>query len=380
VPAGRKPPSGTSETLTTRDLNRALLARQMLLVRERTPVADALTRLAGMQAQAPKSPYVGLWSRIEQFDPAELEMLIEAREAVRIGSMRGTIHLLTAEDALAFRPLVQPVFDRVLFSNAESRSLKGIDLAPFVEFARSLVEREPMTWARIRAALAGRFPKHDATAMLRAVQFTMPLVQVPPRGLWTRSGAPKVTPLEHWVKRRAGRTPSLDAMVLRYLEAFGPASVADAQAWSGLTRLTPVFERLRPKLLAFRDEKGRELFDLPNAPRPGGAVPAPVRFLPEYDNVTLAYADRSRIVARGPSRPLPENVAARGFLVDGFVAGFWKVRADKQTATLVLEPFAPLLRKDEKALAAEGRRLAAFVAPQAKSFALEVVPPVPPAS
>jgi hypothetical protein len=286
---------------------------------------------------------------------------------VRIGVMRGTIHLLTAGDALALRPLVQPILDRVLLSSAESKSLRGIDLTEFTAAGREAVEARPMTWAEIRKHLAARWPEHDAVAILRAVQFKLPLVQVPPRGLWGRSGAPRVTTTDVWLKKPLAKL-SPEKMVLRYLAAFGPASVMDAQAWSGLTRLAPVFEGLRPKLVTFKDDTGRELFDLPNAPRPDEDTPAPPRFLPIYDNAILAFANRDRILrpGLGPKRKLLQNAWVKTFLLDGIVSGFWKVDEGKDSATLILEPFGTLTKKDTAALTAEGKRMLRFVAPEAK--------------
>ena len=360
----------SAPVLSTRALNRALLARQMLLERSAMTVAGAIEHLVGMQAQIPSDPYYGLWSRLADFDPAELSSLIETRKAVRMGVMRGTIHLLTAADALLLRPLVQPVFDRVLSSSVESRPIKGLDLAEFVAAGRAAVEAKAMTAAELRTHFAARWPDHDSLALVRAVQFSLPLVQVPPRGMWGRSGAPRLTTTDVWLGRRPVKRPSAEAVVLRYLKAYGPASLMDAQAWSGLTKLAPVFEALRRKLVVFHDETGRELFDLADAPRPDPDTPAPPRFLPVYDNVTLGFANRDRIVPpdAGPPRSLPLNGQVRAFLVDGFVAGFWKVAGEKKKATLILEPFRALTKKEKTALSAEGKRLLKFAAPRAKTI------------
>jgi hypothetical protein len=348
--------------LSPRALNRALLARQMLL--ERAPLSPlvAIERLAGMQAQVPQAPYCGLWSRLERFHPNDLSELIETRRAVRIGSMRGTIHLLSAADCRAFRPLVQPVFDRVLFSNAEAKSLRDVRREQFVKAAREAVDRKPLTWAELRRHLAGCWPDHDATALLRIAQFSLPLVQVPPRGLWQRAGAARLTSSDAWLGRPLLKNPSLDKLVLRYFAAFGPASIADVQAWSGLTRLAAVVDKLKPKLVRFAGDDGRELFDLPDAPRPDEDFVAPVRFLPEFDNATLAHANRGRIVNHRPRQPPPENAVLRTFLVDGFVAGYWRIVRERARATLQLEPFTPLARQAANALAEEGERLLAFAA------------------
>jgi hypothetical protein len=363
--AKRSPPK-TAAVLTPLALNRALLAREFLLERAAVTPAAALERLVGMQAQVPGDPYLGLWSRLAGFDAADLSALIETRKAVRIGSLRGTIHLMTADDALAIRPLMQPVFDRVLFSNAESRPLKGRDVTSIIAAARAAVEATALTWLELRRHLAEEWPDVPDVALLRAAQFSLPLVQVPPRGLWGKAGAARVTTMEAWLKKKPKGMP-LAKLVLRYLAGFGPASVMDAQAWSGLTKLAPVFEALRPKLAVFRSADGRELFDLPAAQRPDEATPAPVRFLPVYDNVTLGFANRERIVRPdiGPPRALPLNGQVRAFLVDGFVAGFWRLVMEKDVATLFLEPFRPLTKKEMAALTAEGRRLMKFAEPGA---------------
>jgi hypothetical protein len=256
----------------------------------------------------------------------------------------------------------------VLFSNAESRPLKGRDLTGIIAAARGAVEAKALTWPELRKHLAGLWPEVPDVALLRAAQFCLPLVQVPPRGLWGKAGAARVTTIEAWLKKKP-KGMTLQKLVLRYLAGFGPASVMDAQAWSGLTKLAPVFEALRPKLAAFRSVDGRELFDLPDAPRPGESTPAPVRFLPVYDNATLGFANRDRIVRPdiAPPRPLPLNGQVRAFLVDGFVTGFWKVVEEKGVATLLLEPFRPLTKKEMTALTAEGRALMKFAEPAAKA-------------
>jgi hypothetical protein len=353
--------------LTPRALNRALLARQFLLERATVAPSVALERLVGMQGQIPADPYYGLWSRLAGFDAADLSALIETRKAVRIGSMRGTIHLMSADDALAIRPLMQPVFDRVLFSNAESRPLKGRDLTGIIAAARAAVEARSLTWLELRRHLAGEWPDVPDVALVRAAQFCLPLVQVPPRGLWGKAGAARVTTMEAWLKKKP-KGMLLAKLVLRYLAGYGPASVMDAQAWSGLTKLAPVFEALRPKLAVFRSADGRELFDLPDAPRLDEDTPAPVRFLPVYDNVTLGFANRDRIVRLdiSPPRALPLNGQVRAFLVDGFVTGFWKIVEEKGVATLLLEPFRPLTKKEMTALTAEARALMKFAEPAAE--------------
>jgi hypothetical protein len=358
--------SGSGDVLDRRVLNRALLARQLLLRRAEMPVAEAIEKLVGLQAQAPAPPYVGLWARLEGFRPDDLSRLIAGREVVRIALMRSTIHLVTARDALALRPVVQPVIERAVMGGY-GRILAGLDLGDVAAAGRLLVEERPRTFNEIGKALAERWPGLDPRALPQVVRAWVPLVQVPPRGLWGASGPAAHTTVEAWLGRPVASDPSPDAAVLRYLAAFGPAAVADVQTWSGLTRLGEVMERLRPHLRTFRDEQGRALFDLPDAPRPDPDTPAPPRFLAEFDNVLLSHADRSRVIADDHRRRIAtlNGMVPGTFLVDGFVGGTWKTTRQRGAATLHLKPFAPLDAPDRTALAEEGARLLAFAAPDA---------------
>jgi hypothetical protein len=364
----RPRPTATHQVLGPRALNRALLARQLLLERANMPPATAVRHLVGMQAQIPTDPYFGLWSRLRDFRPEALSQLIEQRAAVRIVVMRGTLHLVMADDALELRALVQPALTRILAANPLGRNTEGIALDRLLAAGRAAVANGPMTLTDLRDVLARQWPRHDPATLGRLFHYHTPLVQVPPRGIWGKGGAPRVALAEEWLGRSAVTRPSAEEALLRYLAAFGPASVMDAQAWAGITRLGPVFEALRPKLMAFQDEAGRELFDLPDAPRPDPETKAPPRFLPVYDNATLGFSDRDRIVRPNlkPPRPLPSNGGVRSFLIDGFVAGFWKIAEAKGRASLLLEPFAPLGKRDFAALAAEGLRLLKFASPEAE--------------
>ena len=335
----------------------------MLLERGAFGAAEAIERLAGMQAQAPAAPYVGLWTRLRDFRPDDLARLILERRAVRIALMRGTVHLVTARDALTFRPLVQPVFDRDLRVNSTyARGLAGMDLRALAAHGRALVEERPRTMTKLRALLHARWPDCDAPSLAYAIRNLLPLVQVPPRGLWGVGGLPTLTSAEAWLGRPLVRRPSLGGMVRRYLAAFGPASVMDVQEWSGLTRLGAVVERLRPELRVFRDGRGTELFDLPSAPRPQPDTPVLPRFLPEYDNLLVSHADRSRIVAKADRARI--MVDAREIvgtvLVDGFAGGTWKIHRKGGRALLAVAPFARVARAQAAAMAEEGERLLAF--------------------
>jgi hypothetical protein len=347
--------------LTRLELNRAFLERQMLLQRATVPVPQAIERLVGLQAQSPNAPYLGLWSRLEAFRPEDLALLITSRRAVRIAVMRSTIHLVTARDCRALRPLHQEVIRRSLNGN-HGRALEGLDMDALAAAGRALVEERPRTHIELGSHLQSRWPDRDPTALGIAVRALVPLVQVPPRGVWGRSGPAAHTSAEAWLGRPLLRNPSLDEIVRRYLRAFGPASVADVQTWSGLAGLRAVLKRLRPRLRTFTDERGRELFDVPDGPLPEVDTPAPPRFLPEYDNALLSHSDRTRIIADEHRNRI---FTKGGFLVDGFARGTWSIKRERGTAALVIDPFDRLPKSSAGELADEGVRLLAFVAPDA---------------
>lgn len=350
--------------LSRRALNRALLARQMLLERQPRDVSETVEHLVGMQAQVPANPYTALWSRIVDFEPETLSALIRDRQAVRIVLMRGTLHLVTACDCLTLRPLVQPVLDRALHSGSRyGRVLPSLDPNELLSLGRSLLEEAPRTLGQLREILGERWPDLDATSLAYCVHYSLPLVQIPPRGLWGKSGQPTCTTAEHWLGQPLAASPSYVDLVLRYLGAFGPATVQDLRTWSGLLGLNDVLERLRPRLVTFRDERGRILFDLPDAPRPDPETPAPPRFLPEYDNVLLSHADRARIVDEELRRRfVAENGILSTVLVDGFVQATWKIVRQRGTATLRVQPLRTLSKADTLAVAEEGAHLLAFLA------------------
>ncbi|MFC5701638.1 winged helix DNA-binding domain-containing protein [Cohnella faecalis] len=347
--------------LGTRALNRALLARQMLLRREKLPALDVIERLVGMQAQAPNAPYFGLWTRIEGFAQEELSRLIQDRKAVRIALMRSTLHLASAEDCLQLRPWVRAVQEKGLASTYGKR-LAGIDADALAAAGREAVEAEPLTFSELGKSLQKRWPGRDPAALSAAIRTYVPLVQVPPRGLWGEGGQAAHTSAEAWLGQPLCAEPSAESIVLRYLSAYGPASVKDVQVWSGLTRLGETIEKLRPQLAVFRDEAGRELFDVPDAPRPDADTDCPVRFLGEFDNILLSYEDRKRILPEEyKKRVFTENGIIRSaILVDGFVSGLWRIARSGGTATLIIEPFKTLSTRERDALAEEGTRLLEF--------------------
>ena len=327
---------------------------------------DAVELLVGLQAQNPWSPYHALHARLRDFDPFELSAAVERREAVRMVLMRGTIHLVSARDAATLRPVVQPVLDRELFTTRTwGAGVAGVDLAPVLALARELVEAAPRSMTELRAAIAERWPTLDAGSLAYAARNQLPTLQVTPRGLWGRSGGVRLTTIRAWTGLDISDETDPDETLLRYLRAFGPASVGDAAAWSRLTGLREPFERLRPRLRAFTDERGRELFDVEDAPILTGDEPAPVRFLPDYDNALLSHQDRSRIVPELDWPELGDNVTAPVFLVDGFVAGIWKPVGKGADTAISLRPMVAIGAVDRQAVVAEASALLAMIEPRA---------------
>ncbi|MER6807988.1 winged helix DNA-binding domain-containing protein [Spirillospora sp. NPDC000708] len=361
-----------ADTLSVRALNRATLARQLLLARERVPVTDAVGRLFGIQAQEPRPPFVGLWSRLEGFQASSLHAALHDRTLVRATMMRATLHLMTASDYLAFRTSMQPMLDaamRVLGDRA-----KGLDLEQVVPAARSLLDERPRTFNEVRALLQERFPDVNDRALGYAVRMCVPLVMVPTDDRWGFPRSAEFASADSWLGAAPSAGAAEDDLVLRYLEAFGPASAADAQTWSGLRSAGETLERLRPRLAVFADDKGRELFDLPGAPRPGEDVPAPARFLPEFDSLVLAHADRRRIIADAHRPSLTtKNLRVRAvFVWDGFARGVWETEYKRKVATLRLRPFEPLPQAALDDLTAEGEALLRFIEPDAKDTVVTV--------
>ncbi|MFI7618382.1 winged helix DNA-binding domain-containing protein [Nonomuraea terrae] len=376
--------------LGARALNRATLARQSLLDRADVPVLDAVAHLCGLQAQEPQEPFVGLWSRLRAFDPAALSDLLIRRKVVRTPLMRRTVHLVTADDALAWRARHATMLrQRVL--GTYRRELAGIDLdelaaagravmadgqpRSMTELARAVIDDgqprstselagavmgdgEPRSMSELDGRWSGAGPRALGELLVAAL---LPMAQLPPRGLWRAKAGARYALLSSWLGREIGppapdgSDPVGQALVRRYLAAFGPAASADLRAWCGLAGLPAAVAAIREELVSFRDERGRELLDLPDAPRPDPDTPAPVRFLPAFDNAILGYHDRVRIIDdahRGLS-----VAGARVVLVDGRVAATWIVEA----GTVVVTPLRRFARGDRDAVAEQGRALASFL-------------------
>ena len=354
-----RPLTRAGRLLTRRDLNRTLLLRQHLLERTTMPASAMVEHLVGLQAQENLPPYLSLAARLDSFDPLELSDAIEGARAVRFLTMRGTIHVLTPDDALALRPWVQPALDQQSASNQMSRPARDVPTDDLVAACRRVLADGPLPVKRLGELLAERFPEVPAGALAHKARERAPLVQVPPRGLWKRSGGVVYQTVENHLGRPMTAV-DVPGLVRRYLLAFGPATAADMTTWSRVTRLGPVFTAMRDELVPVECEDGRTRYDVPGAPYADGDTPAPVRLLGGYDNVWLSHADRLHIV---PDSARSRWAGANGgvgntVFVDGFMAGLWWNRDGR----VELDLFRDLTRAEKADLDAEVSRTEAFLA------------------
>jgi hypothetical protein len=359
--------------MTLGELNRATLTRQLLLARAPVGVEAAVAALAGMQAQVPKPPFIGLWSRLTPFARADLAAAISDRRLLRATMMRGTLHLMTRADFLAWRPLLQPV----LAAGAAAITKQPIgspDIDRVVAVGRDFFARRPAPFEALREHLQGLFPGAPERLLAYTVRMHLPLAMVPDDSTWSYPPDAAFAVAETFLAAALAGDPDPRELVRRYLAAFGPAGAADFQTWSGLGNARGLFVELRDELLEVADARGRVLYDLPTSPRPAADVPAPVRFLPEFDNLLLAHADRSRVIAdEHRSRVATKNLRILAtFLVDGFVAGTWTSDRKRKLATLRLVPFNRLAPAATDALVAEGEGLLRFLEPDAPAVAVEI--------
>jgi hypothetical protein len=363
----------TDEVLSRRRLNRALLARQLLLERSTDGPLAAIEQLVGLQGQAPAPPFVGLWSRVADFRHQDLIDLLAQRRVIRATMMRGTIHHVSRADFVRFRLTLQPVLDRVLQTPGPRRA--ALDLDGLLPLARTLLTAEPRTVTDLREPLHAAYPEVPGNDLAMIARMLLPLAMLPEPGqrFGFPGNAPRLVLAEQLLGEPLDREPVPGALLRRYLAAFGPATAADAAKWSGLGGTRPLLEAMGD-LVRFRDEQGRVLFDLPGAPRPPGEVPAPVRFLPRFDNLVLSHADPSRVIAAEHRRGLvtKNGIVAATFTWDGVVAGTWDVERRRDAAVLLVRPLRRLPQRALASVRAEGRRLLRFAEPDAGSFAVEV--------
>jgi hypothetical protein len=345
--------------LNRRVLNRTTLDRQLLLSRAALTATEAVERLVAVQGQEIDAPYIGLWSRLASFTQDDLASLLYGKQVVRGSLLRGTQHLALADDYVWIRPLAQVILSRTRQA-AFGRLMRDVDLEEFVKLAREHLAGRTLTRPQLRDLLRQRWPEVDGTALGFSAQALLPIVHTPPNGIWGKGGATPFTLAEEWLGRPLdSSTPAerlVERLVVRYLAAYGPASVMDVQMWSGLTRLRPVVEGM-DFLRKYQDAEGRVLYDLPDAPLVDEDVPAPVRFLPWFDNLVVAYADRTRLMTAEQRKEVCVGaVIYPTFLVDGTVGGMW----DLKNGVLTVEPFHPLSDGVMEELAAEGARLMTF--------------------
>ncbi|WP_243719727.1 winged helix DNA-binding domain-containing protein [Actinomadura sp. KC06] len=326
-------------------------------------VQDAVSLLVAIQAQENNVPYYSLWTRLAGFQQQELTDLMNDRSVVRGSILRGTQHMSLAEDYRWLRPLVQECLTRGRQA-AFGRVSKGWDLDELAIEARKLLDGQVLTRPQLARALAELWPDRDVQALGWSAQAVLSVVHPPPSGTWNVGGATPFALAEEWIGKPLYETGPA-RLIRRYLAAFGPASVKDFQMWSGLRRMDAAFEELRPELRVYKDDNGVELFDLPDLTIPDD-VPAPVRLLPGFDNLVLAYADRTRLMTDEQRRIVCVGAVIKPtILVDGRVHGLWTLERDRKagSATVTVERLAPL--PDEQAVEEEAARFLEFAVPDA---------------
>jgi hypothetical protein len=349
--------------LSTRVLTRTLWVRQQLVPAHRTVLDTTATvrHLIGLQAQDNLPPYLSLAARLDDFTPADLSDLIGTRELVRFRTMRGTVHVLTPDDALTLRPWVQPALDRASAANAQNRPaahLAGDELEAAV---RDILAGGSLPVGQLADRLAGLFSGVPEAVLRHVTPERVPLLQTPPRGQWRRSGGVDYALADDWLGRPFTEV-DLPGLVGRYLRAYGPATAADMTKWSMVTRLAPVFKGLREtgELVTHTDPSGRTLYDVPDGVLADEDLDLPPLLLGTYDNVFLSHADRERIApepARKAWMGANGGVGATLFL-DGLLAGLWRVDGGR----IVVEPLRRLTRSERRAVDREKERVMALLA------------------
>jgi hypothetical protein len=345
--------------LTRQRLNRTLLHRQHLLQRTSATVPEMAQHLIGLQAQENLPPYLSLFARLDGFDPADVTQGLEDRSLVRFLVMRGTVHLLTADDALFLRRWTQPVHEREIRISQSVGAAREVDRELFVAALSAILADGPLPQKAIGAALGERFPGVSPTQLGQLARSAALLVQVPPRGTWKGTGGVVYQYVDRWLGREETE-PDVEEIVRRYLRAFGPATAADVTAWSAITRLGPVVKAM-DDLVTHEDENGRLLYDVADGELADEDVPAPPRLLGAYDNVWLSHANRDRVTDPEARTAWSGENGASGYslFVDGWLVGLW--RPDDGRVT-VLQTLRPVTRREQSDLDEEIARVETLLA------------------
>lgn len=355
----------TAPGLSLRQLNRTLLARQMLLERQDMRPLAAVERLVALQSQIPNPPYIGLWTRLRAFQRSQLTELLEAREIVRAPWLRSTLHLVSAADHQRFQAVIQPALVRGLRSFFGAR-VAELDIERLIGIAKPFLETNQPAIGALRQHLQEHEPqgnKGNKEALAYAVRSYLPLVQIPPSGTWGLGTRATYTTAESWLGALEPRQQSdLAGLFRRYLRAFGPASVMDFQTWTGMTRLKARLAPALRELLAYKSEDGRDLYDLPTATIAAPDTIAPIRFIPEYDNILIAHRMRARILPEAHRKKvfLSAGRVIGAVLIDGFAGATWQVKKDKQALRLTVKLFEKQPISCRQAIGEEGERLLRF--------------------
>ncbi|MBF6330446.1 winged helix DNA-binding domain-containing protein [Nocardia transvalensis] len=353
----------TADLVPNRVLNRTLLARQHLLHRTTLSVAEMCEHLIGLQAQDVPPPFVGLWSRIADFEPGTVSSGLTDRSLVRITLMRGTIHMVTPADALRIAPHIQPELEKVPFRKGFNYgAMVGLDPEEVRRRGEQVLGDEPMPAAELRARAAELYPDRDPGAVVQTWLYQLPVLQTPPRGLWKNNSRPVWSRIEPWLGAPLDPSYPLEELVIRYLRAFGPATTMDVQTWSKLLGIKEAMARLGDRVRTYTDERGRTLYDAADAELADPDQPAPVRYLGWYDNIVLSHQDRSRIVPDAAAPPL-QYLATQvsPILVDGYLSGIYKIFTDRTRARLRIVPGRTWSAAERKDVEAEGLALLGFL-------------------
>ena len=361
-----------ARVLSLRQLNRTLLARQHLLTRAALDTRSAIESLVALQSQIPNPPYIGLWTRLRRFERDDLTALLESRQVVRAPWLRSTLHLVSAADHQRFQAVIQPALARGLRSFFGPRA-KGLDIERLIQIAKPYLEAETPAIGALRDKLLEHMPDQDKQAMAYAVRSYLPLVQVPPSGTWGVGTRATYTTAESWLG--PAEPSALGALFRRYLAAYGPASIMDFQTWTGMTSLKSPLAATLEALAEYRDEAGKACYDLPELTIEDGDAPAPIRFLPEYDNILIAHKDRGRILPEVHRKKVFVSAGRvlGSVILDGFVGAIWRVKREKARATLLVSLFETQSDEARAAIEKEGLPLLRFIADDAEEHSVEFV-------